>query len=165
MRRLRQPLCSTSPPLASNYISGHFHLIPARGAVGGISVISRSFESFCGALRKCCLSPCGRTRPPRQSRAERRASTQRWRVPAHPLLSPAPPRLCGWTGAGMLTDAAAASVPQEPSVLPASAFQSGVPSTAAEAHCAGPLLKPPGLLVIEYLFELPFDYLSENKTP
>ena len=65
----------------------------------------------------------------------------------------------------MLTDTAEAGIPQELSLLPLGAFQSHVPSTAAETRCTGPLFKPPGLPVIEYLFEFPFDYLSENKTP
>lgn len=54
-------------------------------------------------------------------------------------------RCCGRTGAEMLMDAAEASIPQELSILPAGAFQSRVPSTAAEARCTVPLFKPSGL--------------------
>lgn len=92
MRWLCQPLCSTSPLLASNYVSGHFTMKPICGMVGGISVTSHSFKSFCDALRKnAALASVARPGHHGTSRgAQRRVSTQRWWIPAHSLLSSLP---------------------------------------------------------------------------
>ena len=154
---LHQPPCSTSPLLAFNYISGQFHLIPMCGTVGSISVTSHSFKSFCDTLGRCCLSPCGRT----EVTWPAQMSTEKGKHPAVIDACTSPPiplaplgsavGHCSQKGAEILMATAKASIPQEPSLLPASALQSLVPSTAAEAHCIMPLFKPLGFLIIEYV--------------
>lgn len=109
VRHLHQPPCSTSSLLASNYIYGHFHLIPLWGVAGGISVTSCSFTCAYDTLRKCCLIQCGRTRVPRHrqqsmEKGKHPEVVDPWTAPALPVTPPgSATRHCCRMGKGMLT--------------------------------------------------------------
>lgn len=165
VRCLHQLLCSTLPLLASNYTSGHFHLIPMCGVTGDISVTSHSFKGSCDTLRKCC----SRSRVPqhKQRNVEHSALVDPLHIPSSPPHSTSPAiRCCGlWLGGNRDVDRCHHNQdPQELSLLPTSTFQSPVPPTTAEARCTGTLITPASLSAIDYLSKSPFDYLSENKT-